>query len=67
MALNDVALGTLITAELVAAAPMTTPAQLGLAIAKAVVKHLKDDAVVTPTALVAPVGGGPVTGTGKLT
>lgn len=37
------------------------------AIAEAVVEHLQANAVVTPTALVAPSGGGPVTGTGKVT
>ena len=36
-------------------------------IAAAVVEHITASAVVVPTALVAPSGGGPVTGTGTVT
>ena len=36
-------------------------------IAEAVVTHITTSAVVVPTALVAPSGGGPVTGTGTVT
>jgi len=36
-------------------------------IASAVVTHIKNNAVVNPTLLVAPSGGGPVTGTGTIT
>lgn len=45
------------------------PFTLALAqgIAQAVIDELKNNATVTPTALVAPSGGGPVTGTGKIT
>ena len=42
-------------------------AHLAQAIAGAVVDHIKSSAVVTPTLLVAPSGGGAVTGTGKVT
>ena len=37
------------------------------AIAKAIVNEITQNAVVVPTALVAPSGGGPVTGTGNIT
>lgn len=37
------------------------------AIAEAVVQHVTGDGVVLPTLLVAPNGGGPVTGTGTIT
>lgn len=37
------------------------------AIAGAVVSHITSAAVVVPTALVAPSGGGPVTGVGSIT
>lgn len=36
-------------------------------IAAAVVEHVTANAVVIPTLLVAPSGGGPVTGTGSIT
>lgn len=40
---------------------------LSYAIASAVVSHITSNAVVLPTLLVAPSGGGPVTGTGQVT
>lgn len=40
---------------------------LAVAIATAVVAHIQSSAVVVPTALAAPSGGGPVTGTGTVT
>ena len=39
---------------------------LSFAIASAVVAHIKANAAVIPTALVAPPTGGPVTGVGKV-
>lgn len=67
MALDANALALDLTAALVAGSPITTPAQLAQILADAVVSHIKDNAVVMPTALVAPAGGGPVTGTGTVT
>lgn len=66
MALDANALALDITTGLLAAAPITTAAQMAQVIADAVVNHIKDNAVVLPTALVAPGGGGPVTGTGSV-
>jgi len=44
----------------------TFMAALATAIATAVVSHITANAVVNPTLLVAPPGGGPVTGTGGI-
>lgn len=67
MALDANALALDLTTALLAGAPITTPAQLAQIIADAVVNHIKTSAVVVPTLLVAPTGGGPVTGTGTVT
>lgn len=37
------------------------------ALCEAIVTHITTNALVMPTALVAPTGGGPVTGTGTIT
>ena len=67
MALDANALALDLTSRLVAAAPIATAADLAQVIADAVVEHITNNAVVMPTALVAPTGGGPVTGTGTVT
>lgn len=41
-------------------------ATISNALATAIVNHIKNNAVVMPTALVAPTGGGAVTGTGTV-
>ncbi len=57
-----------IEAKLIAASPMSTPAQLAQAIAEALVPYLVANVVVVPTALVWPGGmaPAPVTGTGTI-
>jgi hypothetical protein len=41
-------------------------AALCTALASAIVEHVSTHAVITPTLLIAPPGGGPVTGTGTI-
>lgn len=77
MALNAVVLATALQPTLktafVAVGAVDNPAletfmaALATAIASAVVTHITGNAVVTPTLLVAPPSGGPVTGTGAVT
>lgn len=69
MAMSEAGMAAAITAQLVAASPMATPANLGLAIAKALYAYITANAVVLPTALIAPGGmaPAPVTGTGTIT
>ena len=45
----------------------TIAASIATAVAAAVIAEITSNASVLPTALVAPVGGGPVTGTGTVT
>ena len=52
------------TIQAIDGAPLTAMCS---AIASAVVSHLTTVGVVVPTALIAPSGGGPVTGVGTLT
>lgn len=69
MALSAATLGTAIRSALTSngAADNAATTALANAIATAVVDHIKNNAVVVPTLLVAPGGGGPVTGTGTIT
>lgn len=70
MALSQATLATKIQAEIVAQfgapADASTLQKFANAIAKAVVDEIQANAVVNPTALVAPGGGGAVTGTGTV-
>ncbi len=70
MALDGTTLGFAIKTALIATGSVTPGPPLdafAAAIATAVVEHIKNNALVTPTLLVAPPGGGPVTGTGTVT
>lgn len=70
MAFNQAELAADFLAALQAAAASPgVPAQATLAnaLAAAVKKQVVDNAIVVPTLLVAPPGGGPVTGTGQIT
>jgi len=72
MALNATTLGDAIKAALLADAETGAIDNAALtktctAIASAVVSHITTSAVVLPALLVAPPGGGPVTGTGVVT
>lgn len=69
MALNAVTLGDSFKAAFVAngAADNAATTALCTALALAVVSHITTNGVVVPTLLVAPPGGGPVTGTGTIT
>jgi hypothetical protein len=72
MALSSSALSALIRSKLLAdpATGIVDNAALAPfcdAIAQAVIEHVTAAAVVMPTLLVAPSGGGPVTGTGVVT
>lgn len=55
---------------LLSAAPITDPAAFCNVLGVTIVNYIKANGVVdpagTPTPLTAPVGGGPVTGTGKI-
>lgn len=68
MALSSVRLAGTIKSAFVAAGAADNAATTAMAnaLALAIVNEVKE-AVVTPTLLVAPPGGGPVTGTGTLT
>lgn len=69
MPLSSDALSAAIRANLVALPGIVDNASLTAfctAIASAVVAHITSSAQVVPTALVAPTGGGPVTGTGTI-
>jgi len=68
---SEAALSSAIEAALLANADINAVAGDALtglsdAIASAVIAHLVANALVMPTLLVAPSGGGPVTGTGTL-
>lgn len=72
MALNASTLSAAIRAALLANADAHAVNNLALTalcdcIASSVVTHITTSAVVLPTALVAPSGGGPVTGVGTVT
>jgi len=72
MALSSTVLSAAIQANLLANGDSNAVAGDALTalcdeIAAAVVTHLTSAGVVLPTALVAPSGGGPVTGTGTIT
>lgn len=47
--------------------PITNPAQFALAMATAIVQYIQANALVPGTGLVAPAGGGPVTGAAVVT
>jgi hypothetical protein len=69
MSLNAARLGNAIGNAFVAAGgDPTKSAAIGLAIATAIVTEITGNAVVLPTpiGLIAPAGGGPVTGTGSV-
>lgn len=69
MSLNAVRLGTAIKSAMIANGAVDNPATAAwsLAIATAIVTEITGNASVVPTLLVAPTGGGPVTGTGTVT
>jgi len=71
MALTQASLATKIQTEIIAQFGAASDAgilnKFCQAIAKAVVDEIKANAVVNPTALVAPQNAGPVTGTGTIT
>jgi hypothetical protein len=72
MALSESTLSAAIKANLLAAPAAGAVDNAALtalcdAVAAAVVDHITAAAVVLPTLLVAPSGGGPVTGTGEVT
>jgi hypothetical protein len=72
MALSASTLSALMRAKLLAAPDTNATDGEALtamcdALAEAVVEHVTAAAVVVPTLLVAPLGGGPVTGTGSVT
>jgi hypothetical protein len=69
MALSASTLKTALKAALISTAGAqdnATTEALAEAIATAVVDHITANASVLPTALIAPAGGGPVTGTGTV-
>lgn len=71
MALSASALATEIKANIISAAggSPSAPAELQAycqAIAQAIVDQIQGSAVVIPSSLIAPSGGGPVTGTGTV-
>jgi hypothetical protein len=70
MALTQASLATKIQTEIItqfgAAADASILNKFCQAIAKAVVDEIQQNAVVNPTALVAPQNAGPVTGTGTI-
>jgi hypothetical protein len=72
MALSATVLSAAMRAKLLAAPDVSAVDDEGLtamcdALAEAVVEHVTAAAVVLPVLLVAPPGGGPVTGTGSVT
>ena len=69
MAMSAAAMSIVIKGQLDAAAPMTTSQQFADALAQAIVTYIVANAVVIPTALIAPGGmsPAPVTGTGTVT
>jgi len=69
MAMSSAGMSAAIKAELDAATPITSSQELADAIAVAIVTYIKANAVVLPTALIAPGGmtPAPVTGTGTIT
>jgi hypothetical protein len=69
MSLNASTLGALFKTAFTnnGAADNAVTTALANALASAVVSHITSSAVVVPTLLVAPGGGGPVTGTGTIT
>lgn len=70
MPMTPVSLAARIRAQLVALPFIAPNADLDsycLAIATATIAEITANGTVMPTALVAPSGGGPVTGTGKVT
>lgn len=71
MALTQASLSTKIQTEIIALSGAPDDAAMlqkfANAIAKAVVDEIKSNAVVNPTALLAPQNAGPVTGTGTIT
>lgn len=70
MSFNVAELTADLTAALAAAGSAPGPAAgptLAAAIAVAIQKQVVTNAVVVPTALIAPAGGGPVTGVGNIT
>jgi hypothetical protein len=66
MALNIQDMANVIKTALNASAPISSVDAFALALATALVPYIQANAVVNPTALVAPPGGGPVTGTGTV-
>lgn len=69
MPMSSAGMSAAIKAKLDAASPMSNSQQLADALAEAIVAYIQINAVVLPTALIAPGGmsPAPVTGTGTIT